>query len=246
MRRTIVCLTLLLVAMGAAFLATRARRLGFRVESFAVAPGGSVDNAPKLGDDLPESPFHYAVVRAAHGDDRALGAAMDAICARGDVDFVILRGDILGAGDESGCRRIAAAIRDRVVPVIAAPGPNDRAHSEAFQRWIGPMRWSLLHKGTVFDSNDFAADHAPQSAWTIDVDIRRPDSKGSESMEVSRVSIGGLWRQLALGVLFPLVRGTAGYVAFLGACAVVAALALTRLRPARPAAPRGTASRTAS
>jgi Calcineurin-like phosphoesterase len=232
MRRTILCLALLAVALGAAFLATRARRLGFRVESFAVAPGGDIDNAPKLGDDLAFAPFRFAVVSRVEGDHAALAAAMDAICARGDVDFVVLGGDVLGVGDDSECRRIAAAFRDRGVPVIAAPGPNDRAHAENFQRWIGPLRWSFLHKGTAFASDDFPADDAPQSSSTVEVDVRAPRAKGSETIEVPRFSAAGLWHSLALGVLVPLVRSTTGYVAFLCACALAAALvlALTRRR----------------
>jgi hypothetical protein len=298
MRRTIVCLALLLVALGAAFLATRARRLGLRVETFAVAPGGDIDNAPKLGDDLPFAPFRFAVVSRVEGDHAALGRAMDAIRERGSADFVVLMGDVLRDGDDTECAKLAAACRDRGVPIVAIPGLRDvdAARLDEFQTWMNGASWWFVRREVFFfgaesdleaielwraarqrsaDTPDVGLSviRTPSTDWpsldwvgsrpsadenSVAVDLMdvRDNRKGSTRRRIlesplelvvpRRATPASLWRDLALGALFPLVRGTAGYVAFLGACAVIAAVALTRLRPARPAAPTGTASRTAS
>ena len=246
MRRTI-ALTALALALGATFAATRARRLGARVDSFAVDVGGDASGAPQVGDDAPAAPGRYAVIPPVRGDDGALGAAMDAVRRRGDVDFVVLRGDVLRAGDDAEARRLAAACRDRGVPVLAVPGPDDRAHADTFQRWIGPVRWSFTMKGTEFASDEIVPAGAPAADQAFRVEIRSgPQPQGPETLDVGSAPLAGAWRTLALDVLDPLVRSTAGYVAFLAACVVAVAAALSALPRARRAAPPGTAARTAS
>lgn len=241
MRRWI-ALTVLALALGAAFAATRARRLGARVDAFAMDVGGDASAAPQVGDDAPASPWRYAVVPPVRGDHAALGAAMDALCDRGGIDFVVLTGDVLATGDDAEARRLAAACRDRGMPVLAVPGTEDLAHLGTFQRWIGPVRWSFTTKGTEFRSDDFAP--TPPSRA---VEIRSgPLPQGRETLGVRPAPFAGAWRSLALDVLDPLVRGTTGYLSFLAACVVAATAGLIALRPARPAARRGTAVRTAS
>jgi hypothetical protein len=242
MRRTVIAVAAVLAALGAAFAATRARRLGARIDALAMDVGGDAAAAPQVGDDAPSSPWRYAVIPPVRGDHGALGAAMDALRRRGDVDFVVLRGDVLLTGDDSECRELAAAFRDRGMPVLAVPGEADGAHLGTFQRWIGPVRWSFTTKGTLFSSDEIAA-----SAPSLDVEIRSgPQPLGRETLEVAGAPFAGAWRSLALGLLDPLVRGTAGYAVFLVACVLAATAGLSALRPARPGAPRGTAARTAS
>ena len=242
MRRKVIAAAAVLAALGAAFAATRARRLGARVDAFATDVGGDASAAPQVGDDAPPSSWSYAVVPPVRGDDVALAAAMDALRERGGVDFVVLRGDVLRAGDDAEGRRLAAAFRDRGMPVLAIPGTWDFAHRDTFQRWIGPVRWSFTSKGTQFTSDEIAA-----SAPSEDVEIRSgPQPLGPETLTVSRAPFGGAWRSLALDVLDPLVRGAAGYFAFLAACVVAATAGLIALRPAHRAAPPGTGVRTAS
>jgi hypothetical protein len=246
MRRTVLAVAVTFVALTAAFAATRARRLAARVDTFAVDVGGNASAAPQVGDDAPEGPSHWAVVSPVRGDDGALGAAMAALARRGDVDFVVLQGDVLRAGDDAEGRRLAAAFRDRGIPVLAVPGPGDRAHLGTFQRWISPSRWEFTCKGSSFVSDAFAPDATTAAAQRLRVEVRATRSKGSEEIEIAAPGIGGVWRRLALDVIAPLVRTTAGYVAFLAACVVAAAAALSALRRVRPAAPPGTAARTAS
>ena len=242
MRRTVTAAAVVVLALGAAFAATRARRLGARVDTFAVDVGGDAASAPQVGDDAPAGPWRCAVVPPVRGDHAALGAAMDAICRRGGVDFVVLRGDVLCDGDDAEARKLAAAFRDRGVPVLAIPGAADLAHPESFQRWVSPVRWSFTTKGATFSSDEFASGDARHS-----IEIRSgPQPASSESLASVRAPFAGAWRSLALDVLDPLVRSTAGYAAFLAACVVAATAALTALRRARPAEPPGTAVRTAS
>ena len=242
MRRTVIAVAAVLVALGAAFAATRARRLGARIDALAMDVGGDAAAAPQVGDDAPASPWHYAVVPAVRGDHALLGAAMDALRRRGDIDFVVLRGDVLRTGDDAECRKLAAAFRDRGMPVLALPGETDRAHLGTFQRWIGPIGWSFTTKGTQFSSDEIAA-----SAPSPLVEIRSgPQPAGRDTLAVPSAPFAGAWRALALDVLDPLVRGAAGYAVFLAACVVAATAGLTALRRARPAAPPGTAARTAS
>jgi hypothetical protein len=246
-RATGVAVSVTVVALLAAAAATRARRLGARVDAFAVDVAGDAAGAPQVGDDAPASPWRYAVIPPVRGDHGALGAAMDAVQRRGDVDFVVLRGDVLRAGDDAEARRLAAACRDRGMPVLAVPGPDDRTHLDTFQRWIGPVRWSFTSKGTEFTSDEIVPADAPPTDPLFRVEIRSgPQPQGPETLEVPSVPLAGAWRTLALDVIAPLVRTTAGYVAFLAACAVAATIALTALRRGRPAAPPGTAARSAS
>lgn len=242
MQRTALAVVVLLVALGAAFAATRARRLGTRVDSFAVDVGVDAAAVPQIGDDAPASPWRCAVIPPVRGDHAALGAAMDAVRAEGGVDFVVLRGDVLLEGDDAEGRLLAAAFRDRGVPVLAVPGPVDLAHLGTFQRWVSPVRWTFTTKGTQFTSDDFAAGGAPRA-----IEIRSgPRPHDAETIDAPSAPFAAAWRRIALSVLDPLVRGRAGYAVFLGVCVLVATMALTALRPARRAAPRGTAVRTAS
>jgi hypothetical protein len=245
--RAVAAIAVTLAALGAAAAATRARRLGARVDTFAIDVGGDAAAAPQVGDDAPASAWRYAVIPPVRGDHGALGAAMDAVQRRGDVDFVVLRGDVLRTGDEAEGRRLAAAFRERGIPVLAVPGPEDRAHIGAFQRWIGPVRWSFTSKGTEFTSDEIVPAGGPPADPPFRVEIRSgAQPQGPETLEVPRSPFAGAWRALALDVLGPLVRTTAGYAAFLTACVVVATAALIALRRGRPGAPPGTAARTAS
>ena len=225
MRRVLLATTLLLLALAGALAAARARRLGARLDALAVEPGGDLAAVPQIGDDLPAGPCRWAVISNVCGDHAALGDAMGALAARGDIDFVILRGDVLGSGDDAECRKLAASFRDRGLPVLAAPGPRDRAHLDAFQRWISPPRWSFRSKGHEFRSEEVAAG-APA---TRGVEIRvAPGGATVASMELGRALASAAWRVVALDVLDPVVRTRTGYVAFLAACAALASLGLTR------------------
>jgi hypothetical protein len=167
------------------------------------------------------------------------------------VDFVVLAGDVIEVGDESECRKLAAAIRDRGVPVLAVPDAGDLPHRVAFERWISPSRWWFVHKralivGTPDDSTEsrefvrVAQDVARPVAVVRFVGDRAgafgaavrscPADGADEAVATSAMSLGGVWRGVALDVVAPVVESTAGYFEWLGACAaIVAAAAIRRL-----------------
>src|SRR5262245_22577972 len=119
MTRTVLAVFVTLLALASAFAATRARRLAARVDTFAVEVGGDASAAPQVGDDAPEGPSRWAVVSPVRGDDGALGSAMAALARRGDLDFVVLLGDVMRTGDDAEGRRLPAAVRRRGLPVLA-------------------------------------------------------------------------------------------------------------------------------
>jgi hypothetical protein len=248
---------LVALALAAVLAATRARRLAARVDALAVDVGGSPETAPTAGDDLPSAPFRYGVIEGARGDHAVVGAALDAMRARG-VDFVVLAGDVLDAGDESECRKLAAAIRDRGMPVFAVPGPRDAARADAFERWISPSRWWFVHRralivGVPDDSAESrelvrAAEEDARPAAVVrfvggesrafGAAVRSCPAVGADERVATKlVALGGAWRWFALDVVAPAVGTTTGYVAWLVACAAVVAAGLAMRRAtSRPVA----------
>jgi hypothetical protein len=278
--RTLLALFVLVAALAAVVAATRARRLGARVDAMEIRPGAAAAGAPRLGDDLPFAPQRVAVIEDVRGDDAMLEDALDHVAELGGADVVVLLGDVLRQGTDAEARRLVAAVRDRGFEVMAVPGPGDLAPSvrDVCVRWLGPELWWFTRRGCVFagvpgrgrEDDDFVRSALASSAEgshalvfttgrVAGVDpatLFAPRSKRSSDTNVlvhvvgaDRDSGGNLawvregrcvftprsaWRHLALDVLDPLVRGTGGYVAFLAACAVVAAVALANLRRRAP------------
>jgi len=255
LRRDVVSVLLVALALAAVVAAARARRLAARVDALAVDVGGCPKSAPNAGDGFPAAPFRYGVISSAHGDHAAVGAAVDAMRTQG-VDFVVLAGDVLDRGDESECRKMAAAIRDRGMPVLAVPGPRDVERAGAFGRWISPTRWWFVHKrALVVGTPDDTA--ASREFVRVAEEVARPvavvrfvgdqaretgavvrscpaDGGADEAVATSSVTFAGLWRTAALDVVAPAVASTNGYVAWLAACAVVVAMRFGLVRRPRP------------
>jgi hypothetical protein len=99
------------------------------------------------------------------GEHGALGTAMDEIRRRGDVDFVLVTGQLLESGRLDGAERIAAACRDRGVEVLAVAGVQEDAHGPpecvssraAVERYVSPLAWSFQHRTWRFEAEEHGA-----------------------------------------------------------------------------------------
>lgn len=276
--KRVIALLVLLLALAAVVAATRARRLGFRIDAMEIHPGESAVGTQHLGDDLPFAPPRVAVIENVLGDDAVLEDALDHVHELGGADVVVLLGNVLRLGTDDEARRIVATVRDRGFEVIAVPGPHDvlPRTRETFALWIGPERWWFVRRGIVYagvpgdgtadadfcraaltsaprgsksvvlsyaalrgvDADTLIASSAKdpaQASAVIRVVGTGPDSGGTFFWASGRVPFTprSVWRRLALDVMFPLVRTTTGYVAFLAGCALVAAFALRTLLGAR-------------
>jgi hypothetical protein len=250
-RRDVVSVFVIAFALAAVVAGARARRLAARVDALAI-DARCKHAAPKTGDGFPAAPFRYGVISSPRGDHADVGAAVEAMCGKG-VDFVVLAGNVLDRGDESECRKLAAAVRDRGVPVLAVPGPRDVGHAGEFARWVGPTRWWFVHRralvvGTPDDSAESrefvrAAEDVARpvavvrfvgdQAGACGAVVRSCPADGvDEAVATSRVTFSGVWRTAALDVVAPIVDTTEGFTAWCVGCGVVvaAAIALRRSR----------------